>query len=952
MAYDVENPLKNAKIENHRIDNIRGSLRPQRSAAIPAPRPPTSRNINVTVPRAPARARSTAKLFWMSIRMNVMIVKSNPSSSQPKKVARNAFHCSPSIWRYQGGSVRGVMKGGGLGREYDIPRHSAARFRRVRAGYYCAVTVTPLEPTALFTPCRNEDLSFETTAALEPQQAFPGQDRAVGAIEFGVGIRHEGYNLFAVGAPGSGRHSLVQTFLKRQAARSANDSDWCYLYNFVQPHRPCALELPAGRASEFSTDMRQLVDDLQGTIVAAFETEEYRARQRELEGEFSAKQEEVLEEVRVRAAKKGLAILRTPAGVAVAPTKDGEVVDLDTFKKAPEDEQARIRSAIAELEGELGQVFQQVPLWRRESSRKLQRLKDTVTRSAVQALVEELLQKYEPFDDVVTYLKAVQSDIVENAEYFLKGHEETDVFALWRRRYSVNVLTDASADGQAPVVYETNPTLQNLIGRIEHQTQAGTLLTDFTMIKSGALHRANGGYLILDANRLLMQPLAWDAVKRALQSRQIKTESPDRLVGILNTVSLEPEPIPLDLKVVLVGDHILHHLLCLHDPDFGELFKVAADFDDVTARNPVNTLHFARLIAGVVQNDSLRPLGAEAVARVVEDASRRSGDAERLSANMRELTELLKESDYWAEQDAADTVAAAHVQRALDAKTHRQDRVRERMQEAIARGTILIDTSGETVGQVNGLSVLQTNGFSFGNPNRITARVRLGSGSVIDIEREVRLGGPLHSKGVLILSGFLSGRYVTDRPLSLSASIVFEQSYGGVDGDSASSAELYAVLSAVAEVPIRQSLAVTGSVSQQGQVQAIGGVNEKIEGFFDICQRRGLSGQEGVVIPASNVKLLMLRADVVNAAHEGLFHIYPVETIDQGVEVLTGCAAGERDETGVFPEGTINRKVEDRLMMFAEESMAYLDGVDDDQPGGSRTTDEEEEDDGGGADEG
>lgn len=837
-----------------------------------------------------------------------------------------------------------------------VPRWTARwqRLPHTNPGYYCAVTVTPLEPTALFTPCPDDDLSFETTATLKPRQAFPGQDRAVEAVEFGVGIRHEGYNLFAVGTPGSGRHSLVQTHLERQAARSANDSDWCYLYNFVQPHRPCALELPAGRASEFSSDMRQLVDDLQGTISAAFETEEYRAHQQELEEEFSAKQEEVLENLRARAATKGLAILRTPAGVAVAPTKDGEVVDLKTFKKAPEEDQAQIRSAVAELEGELGQVFQQVPLWRREIGRKLQRLKDTVTRSAVQALVEELLQKYEAFDDIVAYLQAVQSDIVENAEYFLKGPEQADGFARWRRRYSVNVLTDPRVDGHAPVVYETNPTLQNLIGRIEHQTQAGTLVTDFTMIKPGALHRANGGYLILDVNRLLMQPLAWDAIKRALQTRQIKTESPDRLIGILNTVSLEPEPIPLDLKVVLVGDRILHHLLCLHDPDFGELFKVAADFDDVTARTPDTTLQFARLIAAVVQNDSLRPLRAEAVARVVEDASRRSGDAERLSANMRELTELLKESDYWAEQDEADTVAAAHVQRALDAKTHRQDRVRQRIQEGIARGTILIDTSGEAVGQVNGLSVLQTNGFSFGNPNRITARVRLGSGSVIDIEREVRLGGPLHSKGVLILSGFLSGRYVTDRPLSLTASLVFEQSYGGVDGDSASLAELYAMLSALAEVPIRQSLAVTGSVSQQGQVQAIGGVNEKIEGFFDICQRRGLTGQEGVVIPTSNVKHLMLRVDVVDAAREGLFQIYPVETIDQGVEVLTGCVAGERDETGVFPEGTVNRKVEDRLIMFAEESMAYRDGSNDHHPGGAHTADEndDEEDTRGGADDG
>ena len=823
------------------------------------------------------------------------------------------------------------------------------------------MTVTHLEAAALFTPCPAGDLSFKTTAALEPLQALPGQDRAVEAIEFGIGIRHGGYNLFAVGAPGSGRHSLIQSFLERQAARSTSESDWCYLYNFSQPDKPGALELPAGRASEFSADMHQLVDDLQGTIVAAFETEEYRARQRELEEEFSGKQEEVLEDVRARAAKKGLAILRTPAGVAVAPTKDGEVVDLETFKKAPEEEQAKIRAAIAELEEELGQVFEQVPLWRRESGRKLQRLKDTVTRSAVQALVEELRQKYDAFDHVVTYLKAAQSDIIENAEYFLKGHEQAEVFALWRRRYSVNVLTDERSDGRAPVVYETNPTFQNLIGRIEHQTQAGALFTDFTMIKPGALHRANNGYLILDANRLLTQPLAWDAVKRALQTRQIKTESPDRLVGILNTVSLEPEPIPLNLKVVLVGDHRLYHLLSLHDPDFGELFKVAADFDDVTVRNPENTLRFARLIAAVVKNDSLQPLEAEAVARVVEDASRRSGDAERLSANMRELTELLKESDYWAEQDGADTVTATHVQRAVDAKIRRVDRVRERMHEEISRGTILIDTSGDAVGQINGLSVLQTSGFAFGNPSRITARVRLGSGSVIDIEREVRLGGPLHSKGVLILSGFLSGRYVTDRPLSLGASIVFEQSYGGVDGDSASSAELYAVLSALAEVPIRQSLAVTGSVSQHGQVQAIGGVNEKIEGFFDICRRRGLTGDEGVLIPASNVKHLMLRQDVVDAAREGLFRIYPVETIDQGIEVLTGHEAGARNAAGVFPEDTINRKVEDRLAMFAEESMAYRDGADDGHPSGDHADEEgggdhdaEEEDDDGaddGADE-
>ncbi len=798
------------------------------------------------------------------------------------------------------------------------------------------MTVKPLDPAALFSATSLDQLSFDSTETLEPLEGFPGQERANEALQFGIGIRHEGYNLFAVGAPGSGRHSLVRTLLERETTRVSSDFDWCYVYNFDQPHRPSAIQLPSGSARDFRADMHQLVDDLRGAIVAAFETEEYRARQAELEQEFSAKQDEVLDEVRKRAADKGLAVLRTPSGVAVAPMRDGEVVDLETFKKSPEEEQAKIREAIATLEGELAQLFRQVPLWRRESNRKVQALKDTLTRSAVQALVEELLQEYAAIDGVVAYLESAQADVVENVGFFLKSDEEPDAFATWKRRYSVNVLSDDRPSRGAPVVYETNPTFQNLVGRIEHQAQAGTLVTDFTMIKPGALHRANGGYLMLDANRLLVQPLAWDAIKRALQSREIKTETPDRQVGILNTVSLEPEPIPLDLKVVLVGDHHLYNLLCVYDPEFGELFKVAADFDDVAHRTPENTADFARLVAAIAKNDSLRPLNPGAVGRVLEDAARRAGDAERLSASMRELSELLKESDYWAEQDDTDIVDTAHVERAITAKTRRKDRLRERVHEGIARGTVLVDTSGETVGQVNGLAVLEVSGFAFGNPNRITARVRLGGGNVVDIEREVKLGGPLHSKGVLILSGYLSGHYITDRPLSLSASIVFEQSYGGVDGDSASSAELYAILSALAEVPIRQSLAVTGSVSQQGQVQAIGGVNEKVEGFFDICRGRGLSGAQGVLIPAANVKHLMLQKDVVDAVRSGLFQIFPIETIDEGIEILTGCPAGARNAEGLFPEGTINHRVEDRLLMFAEESLAYRDGMDgaDESPAG------------------
>ena len=815
------------------------------------------------------------------------------------------------------------------------------------------MAVKPLDPSTLYSPARPSDLGFETTDALEPLDGFPGQARATEAIQFGIGIHHEGYNLFAVGAPGSGRHSLVRAFLEQEAARVASDADWCYVYNFEQPHRPRALKLPPGQARKFRADMQQLLEDLQGAILAAFETEEYHARQLELEQEFAEKQEEVFNEVRAQAAKRGLAVLRTPAGVAVAPMKEGEVVDLETFKKAPEKEQEQVREAIAELEGELAKIFQQVPLWRRETRRKLQELKQTVTRSAVEALLEELKQKYEALDDIIAHLQAVQDDVIDNAENFRKTKDQGEAIAAlgvplpstgigegWLRRYSVNVLDEARATEGAPVVYETNPTFQNLVGRIEHQTQSGTLVTDFTLIKPGALHRANGGYLILDANRLLTQPYAWEAIKRALQLSEIRTESPDRLLGLISTVSLEPEPIPLNLKVVLVGERRLYYLLCHYDPDVGELFKVEADFDEVTVRNSETSQLYSRLIASVVKRDSLRPLAVSAVARTLEHASRLAGDAERLTASLRALTDLLREADYWAQQDSATVIDATHVQRALDAQTRRQDRIRERLQSEIQRGTVLIDTVGEVVGQVNGLSVLQVGGFAFGNPNRITARVRLGGGHVVDIEREVKLGGPLHSKGVLILSGFLSGRYVTDRALSLAASLVFEQSYGGVDGDSASSAELYALLSALAEVPLRQSLAVTGSVNQHGQVQAIGGVNEKVEGFYDVCKARGLRGDEGVLIPAANTKHLMLRADIVEAARAGQFHIYPIETIDQGIELLTGISAGERDESGEFPPYTVNRRVEDRLATFAEEAMAYQNAPDGPAPS---TEDDESE---------
>ena len=789
---------------------------------------------------------------------------------------------------------------------------------------------TRLEPDQLYRRCDASRLPFKTTAELGVLEVIPGQERAIEAIRFGIGIRHAGYNLFALGPPGSGKHTAVRSFLERRATTESSPSAWCYVYNFEQAHKPRALELPAGRAAKLRQDMAQLVEDLRTAIIAAFETDEFRTRRQAIEEELGEQQEKAFSEIRGRAAEKNVSVIHSPTGVALAPTKDGEVLDPQTFQKLPEAERERIRASLATLEDELERIIRRIPRWRKETQGKLRELRREVTKAAVEGLIDELERDYEGFSAVQDYLRAVEQDVIDNAESIRKSREGEEITILGMtlqqggdaaaslRRYEVNVLNDHGPAPGAPIVYEDHPTYQNLVGRIEHQTHMGALITDFTLIKPGALHRANGGYLILDARRLLMQPFAWEALKRALRSKEIRTESLGQALSIVSTVSLEPEPIPLRVKVVLVGERVLYYLLHQLDPDFADLFKVSVDFEDVVDRTQESDLVYAQWIATVARHEGLRPFGPGGVARVIEHAARLAGDREKLTGSLRELTELLRESDYWAGQDGAEVIDAPQVERAIEARIHRVDRLRHRLQEQIESGTILVTTDGEAVGQVNGLSVLQLGGFAFGRPSRITARVRLGSGTLVDIDREVELGGPVHSKGVLILSGFLSGRYVPNQPLSLAASLVLEQSYGMVEGDSASSAELYALLSALAETPIRQSLAVTGSVNQHGEVQAIGGVNEKVEGFFDICRQRGLTGRQGVLIPAANVRHLMLRADVVAAVTEGKFHIYPVATIDQGLEILTGLPAGERDASGAFPEGSVNRRVEERLAAFAE----------------------------------
>jgi lon-related putative ATP-dependent protease len=780
--------------------------------------------------------------------------------------------------------------------------------------------------------CRRCDparFEFRTTEELADLADAPGQARATGAIRFGVDIRREGYNLFAMGPEGLGRRTMVRRILEQQAQGSAVPPDWCYVFNFATPHRPRALKLPPGRAPKFRQDMERLVEDLRAGIPAAFETDEYRTRTKEIETGFNQRQEQALEAVGEHARKDGIALLRTPSGFGFAPMGKDAVMSPEEFQKLPQPEQARLQERIAVVQEELEAVIHEVPKWRREAQRSLRDLNRQVNSATVKSLIEELEGEYRDLPDVARYLEEAREDVLDHAEYFQqpKDGERPTLFGIPLpvpeggeaplRRYLVNVLVEHSGTVAAPIVYEEHPTHDNLVGRIEHIAQMGTLVTDFSLIKAGALHRANGGYLVLDAMKLLTQPFAWEALKRNLRSREIRTEPLGQALSLISTVSLTPEPIPLEVKVVLVGPRVIYYLLHAYDPEFAELFKVAADFEDDFDRGPAADLLYARVVATIARREKLRPLDRDAVARAVEFAARGAGAAEKLSANLESLSDLLRESDYWAGAAGRAVATAADVQHAIDAEETRASRLRDRVHEAILRGTLLIDTRGERVGQVNGLAVTELGGRAFGVPHRITARVRLGGGKVLDIERESELGGPIHSKGVLILSGFLSARYAARHALALAASLVFEQSYGGVEGDSASSAELCTLLSAIAEVPLRQSLAVTGSVNQHGDVQAVGGVNEKIEGFFDICRARGLTGEQGVIIPASNVQNLMLRADVVQAVADGKFAVYPVSTIDQAVEQLTGMPAGERDALGAFPQGSVNFKVEQKLVAFA-----------------------------------
>ncbi len=746
-----------------------------------------------------------------------------------------------------------------------------------------------------------------------------GQLRAMDAMRFGADIRHEGYNVFALGPSGLGKRSAIRQLLEKQARTEPDPDDWCYVNNFAHPDKPRKLRLPSGRGSILRAQMAQLVDYLRTAIPALFDSDEYRGKMDAIRDEYRERQEKAFGELGDDAQKQDIVLLRTPGGFAFAPTRNKEIIPPEEYEKLPEEQTKQVEAKIAILQERLEKILHRLPQWHKERAERVKQLNRDTVVSAVENAMIEPRTNFSDLAEVLDYLDKVQQDLIEHADDFSKQEESAVVDGMvistgqnFQRRYRVNVLVGNGKHCGAPIISEDNPTYTNLVGRVEHMAQLGALVTDFSLIKPGALHRANGGYLLLDVRKVLMQPFAWEGLKRVLKAHEIHIESLGQMYSLVSTVSLEPEPIPLKAKIILFGDRLFYYLLQEYDPEFSELFKVAADFDEQVERTPDNDFLYARLFSTLARQEGLLHLDRGAVARTIEHCARLVGDAQRLSTHIGNVKNLLREADYWAHKEGTPVVQASHVQQSIDQQIRRQDRLRNRLQEEILRGTLLIATEGETKGQINGLAVLELGGFAFAHPMRITATTRLGEEELINIEREAKLSGKLHSKGVLILSAFLASRYAKDQPMALSASLVFEQSYGVVEGDSASLAELCVLITHLADAPVKQSLAVTGSVNQLGQVQPIGAVNEKIEGFFDICAARGLNGEQGVLIPASNVQHLMLRRDVVEAAQAGRFHIHAVEHVDEALAILTGLPAGALGPEG-YPEGSINDRVAKRL---------------------------------------
>lgn len=792
-----------------------------------------------------------------------------------------------------------------------------------------------LGPEQLRVVCDPAALGFSTTDELTELPGGLGQARAEEALRFGLAMTQPGYHVFVLGEPGTGRHAAVMRIAQEFAARGVVPSDLCYLHNFAEPLRPRVLMLPAGRGATLRAEMAVFVADLAPAIAAALDSDTHRSRIDALQEAHKSREDGALRELGQACGSEGLSLMRTPEGFVFAPMQDGEALSPEAFEALPADERGAIEQKVEAWSDRLRDLLDEFPGWRKALRESTQRAVRDALMPVVSHLMRGLRERYVDLPQVREFFDAIERDVLEAGDEFEASDEgddgAEDDAATRFHRYQVKVLVDHGATRGAPVVCEDNPVFGNIVGRIEHVAQMGTLITSFNLIRPGALHRARGGFLVVDADRLLTQPFAWEGLKRALRAREIRIEQPSETQVWSTTVqTLEPEPVPCDVKVVLVGDRETFYVLTESDPDFPELFKVAADFDEDLRRTDESVNEYARLIATLGRASTLLPFDRTAVARLIEQGARLAEDGGRLSLNTRRLSDVMREADHHARTAAAAVVDREHVEAAIAARSRRFGRYAERVMESMVDGTTLISTSGARCGQVNGLVVVDIAEERFGHPVRITATARLGEGDVVDIERETDLGGAIHSKGVLILSAFLAARYARRQPLSLSASLVFEQSYGLVEGDSASLAELCAVLSALAQVPIRQCFAVTGSVNQLGEVQAIGGVNEKIEGFFDLCSIRGLSGDQGVLIPAASVRHLMLRSDVVEAARDGTFHVYAVETVDDAIALLTGMPAGVPDGKGMLPRDCVNQKVAATIAAMTAAKHAF------DQHGGHR----------------
>ncbi|MEW6441065.1 MAG: ATP-binding protein [bacterium] len=774
-------------------------------------------------------------------------------------------------------------------------------------------------------------LPFESSAEAKPLEAIIGQERAVRSLRFGLGIRDLGFNIYVAGLPGTGRTPAVKRLHMEDARDKPVPDDLCYVYNFQDPFRPKALNLRAGSAREFQKDMRILVEDVQTEIRRAFESEEYAAKREESLKGLQQAREEIFSRVNATAQREGFTLQATPVGLATIPVLEGRPLNEQEYQGLPEELKEAIAAKREKLQEEMKIAMRQARALDKSAGKTIQDLDRRVALFAIGHLIEDQKEKYGLVPEVMAYLQEVQDDLLENLSQFrtepdaqqpqlvgMPSPKET-----YLKKYEVNVLVDNASVRGKPVVIELNPTYNRLFGRIDREAQFGTLVTDFTLVREGSLHRANGGYLVIPVEELLTNLFSWDSLKRAIRNREIVIEDPGERLGFITTKGIQPEPVPLDVKIVLIGTSFLYHVLYGRDEDFSELFKVKAEFDTAMDRTEANIRDYGSFVCTVCEEEGLKHLDATALARIVEHGSRLADDQDKLSTRFGEISDLIKEANFYASQQGAGRVTEAHVRKAIEEKLHRSNLIAQRIREMILRGTLMVEVTGSKIGQVNGLSVMDLGDISFGRPNRITASIGVGQGGLIDIEREAKLGGPIHSKGVMILSGFLVERFAQDKPLSLSARLVFEQSYSGIDGDSASSTELYAILSRLSGLPIRQGIAVTGSVNQRGEIQAIGGVNEKVEGYFEVCRASGLTGEQGVILPQSNVRNLMLRDELLEAVRQGRFHIWSVKTVDEGIEILTGSEAGVKGETGSFREGTVNYLADMRLRELAEAMKTF-----------------------------